>query len=169
MTSYGLMKNLIHIRKQALKFSVAHMTVFPDGTKEALHGHNYEVDVTIGLKDIRFKKMISFSVFKAAIKSICELWDEKVLLATENPYFEIESQTKRELEFALCKKRYRLPTEECVLLPIDNVVCETLADEFLRLLQAKIEKSAEAKHAVNLLSVRIDESPGQGATVSWTA
>ena len=31
----------IRIRKEALKFAASHMTVFPDGTKEALHGHNY--------------------------------------------------------------------------------------------------------------------------------
>jgi hypothetical protein len=37
----------IYIRKEALKFSAAHMTVFPDGTKERLHGHNYRTEVIL--------------------------------------------------------------------------------------------------------------------------
>ena len=37
----------LHIRKEALKFSAAHMTVFPDGTKESLHGHNYRTKALI--------------------------------------------------------------------------------------------------------------------------
>jgi 6-pyruvoyltetrahydropterin/6-carboxytetrahydropterin synthase len=50
------MKTQIHIRKENIKFSSAHMTVFPDGTKEALHGHNYQVELTLELKDSSFKK-----------------------------------------------------------------------------------------------------------------
>ena len=36
----GQQQWLIHIRKDHLKFAAAHMTVFPDGGKECLHGHN---------------------------------------------------------------------------------------------------------------------------------
>ena len=41
----------IDIARELFKFSCAHMTVFPDGTKERLHGHNYYVGVTLALSD----------------------------------------------------------------------------------------------------------------------
>jgi hypothetical protein len=37
----------ILIDKEYLKFSCAHFMIFPDGTKERLHGHNYHVTCEI--------------------------------------------------------------------------------------------------------------------------
>ena len=37
----------IRIKKTYLKFSAAQMTVYPNGTKEPLHGHNYQVEVVV--------------------------------------------------------------------------------------------------------------------------
>ena len=37
----------ISIDKDYLKFSAAHFLIFPDGTAERLHGHNYRVFVEI--------------------------------------------------------------------------------------------------------------------------
>ncbi len=162
------MKTQIHIRKEKLKFSAAHMTVFPDGTKEALHGHNYQVELGLVLKDSSFEKMISFSVFKAALSEICESWDEKVLLASENPFLKEIKKEKKELEFMLCKKRYVLPTEEVEFLPVENISSECLAQHFLELFVKKMG-SKQLKKTVTEIFVRIEESPGQGATAFWSA
>ncbi len=157
----------ISIRKEAFKFSSAHMTVFPDGTKEALHGHNYSTEVSLDLKDISLKNLISFSYFKKAIREICDEWDEKVLLPANCPFLEFILQTEVEVEFLLCKKRYVLPREEVVLLPLDNITAETLSKEFgLRLLQ-KFSQPILAEALLGI-RVRIDESPGQGATFAWS-
>ena len=37
----------IVLEKEYFKFSCAHFLIFPDGTKERLHGHNYRVRVEI--------------------------------------------------------------------------------------------------------------------------
>ena len=37
----------IHMHKEYFKFSCAHFLIFPDGSKERLHGHNYGVEVTV--------------------------------------------------------------------------------------------------------------------------
>lgn len=155
----------IHIRKEALKFSVAHMTVFPDGTKEPLHGHNYSTEVSIQLKDIAFQEMISFSEYKKAMKAICSLWDEKVLLPKRCPLFKVKSHTAEELEFTLCGKRYVLPADEVVLLDLENITTETLAFEFAQQLFKSLHFILE-RGLVLAIDVRVDESPGQGATYS---
>ena len=157
----------ITIRKEAFKFSSAHMTVFPDGTKEALHGHNYSTEVAFDLKDISLKNMIPFSDFKKLIKEICDEWDEKVLLPTNCPFLEFITQTETELEFLLCHKRYVLPREDVALLPLDNITAETLSKEFCLTLLKQLSGPLLTK-ALSGVRVRIDESPGQGATYTWS-
>ena len=40
-------RHRIFVGKDVHKFSSAHMTVFPDGSKERLHGHNFMVDESV--------------------------------------------------------------------------------------------------------------------------
>ncbi len=151
----------IRIRKDALKFASSHMTVFSDGTKEALHGHHYQPTVTIQFQDASFKKMIPFSTVKIGMKKIAALWDEKVLLALDNPYFKIIKQSKESIEFTLCKKKYLLPKDEVVLLKTDNITCEALAEAYYEFLEMELDLF-EIKN-ITSVSVFVEESPGQGA------
>jgi len=162
------MKTQIHIRKENIKFSAAHMTVFPDGKKEGLHGHNYQVELSVTLKETSFKKMVPFSDFKKTLKEICESWDEKVLLAARNPFYEEIQKNKKEIEFKLCKKRYVIPLDEIQLLELDNISSETLAEHFLRVFIQRMGEK-ELKKVALAASIRIEESPGQGASATWLA
>lgn len=162
----------LRIRREALKFSSAHMTVFPDGSKEALHGHQYIPTVTVRFQNAEFKSMIPFSEIKRAMKKIAALWDEKVLLAIENPKFKLLKQSKTSLEFELCKKRYVLPRDEVVCLKIDNVTCEALAEAYFDFLCMELEwltASGRKKHPaqIDAVKVYIEESAGQGAEYAW--
>jgi len=155
----------IRIRKEALKFASSHMTVFPDGTKEALHGHGYVPSVSIRLGDASFEQMIPFSRIKEEMKRIACEWDEKVLLAVRNPFYREISRARGELEFELCGKRYVLPLDEVVLLDVDNVTCEQLARVYHERIRAALGP-VPAFAGTGALSVLIEESPGQGAVYS---
>lgn len=139
------------------------MTVFPDGSKERLHGHNYYVALTIELDSIAFESMIDFGPVKEALAQLCSDWKERTLLATQNPYFEILSDTETEIEFLLCKQRYVLPRGDVLLLPIDNLAVEPLSqlacDLLLQTMEAHLTPSV-----VRAIEVSIEENPGQGAT-----
>ena len=151
----------IRIRKEALKFAASHMTVFRDGTKESLHGHQYTPTLTSGVKDVSFKKTILFSEIKSAMKKIATLWDEKVLLATENPHFKLKSHSKKSIDFNLCGKQYLLPSDEIILLPVDNITCENLAKSYFEFLKMELDWLHDKN--IRSVSVYIEESPGQGA------
>jgi 6-pyruvoyltetrahydropterin/6-carboxytetrahydropterin synthase len=155
----------IRIRKEALKFASSHMTVFPDGTKETLHGHGYMPTVFLRLEDASFENMIPFARIKEEMKRVALEWDEKVLIAVLNPFYRELSRKDGELEFRLCGKRYILPLDEVVLLEIDNVTCECLArvyHERIKGALAPVRTSA----GIGSLGVLIEESPGQGAVYS---
>ena len=158
-------QTIIHLRKDAFKFSAAHMTVFGLSDKEALHGHNYQVSVDIGLNETTDSEMIPFVVFKKAILAICHQWDEKVLLPKASPYLQDRS-TDDQADFTLCGRRYSLPQIEVVWLPVDNVTTESLSKEFLSAFAVAIESVIKAKK-INQITVRVEEAPGQGSSTTW--
>jgi 6-pyruvoyltetrahydropterin/6-carboxytetrahydropterin synthase len=153
----------IHVKRHRYKFSCAHMTVFPGGRKERLHGHNYYVSMTLELADISFDKMIDFEPIKSALADLCASWKEHTMIALHNPYFEIKERSESEIEFNLCGKRYVLPLEDVLLLPIDNVAVEPLSAHAADLLYQRLESVLRAD-TVRAFEVTIEENPGQGAT-----
>lgn len=143
------------------------MTVFPDGSKERLHGHNYYLSLTVELSTIEFASMVDFGPIKVAMAGLCQTWKERTLLATENPYFEIISQTEVEIEFLLCKQRYVLPRGDVLLLPIDNLAVEPLSKLACELLLHELRDILNPD-VVLAIEVTVEENPGQGATTRHT-
>ena len=155
------MKHRLSIAREQYKFSCAHMTVFPDGTKERLHGHNYMIAVALELDTVEIDAMIPFAPLKGALSDICAAWKERVLLAARNPRFEIVRDDS-ELEFRLCGERYVMPRGDALLLPIDNISVEALAAHVAALLHARL--STMLGPHVGALEATVEESPGQGST-----
>jgi len=151
----------IRIARAEHKFSCAHMTVFADGTKERLHGHNYTIAVALEVDRIDLASMIPFTPIKTAIRELCAAWKEHLLLAARNPWLTIVRDAD-ELEFTLCGQRYVVPRGDALLLPIDNISVEALAAHVADLLRARLA-ALPLPHA-GLLEVTIEESPGQGAS-----
>ena len=135
------------------------MTVFADGTKERLHGHNYTIAVALDVSRVDLAAMIPFAPLKAALGELCAAWKERLLIAAHNPHLEI-IRDDTELELKLCGERYVVPRGDALLLPIDNISVEALAAHVAALLRDKLGRIAHA----TALEVTIEESPGQGAS-----
>ncbi len=155
-----VVKHRILIAREQYKFSCAHMTVFPDGTKERLHGHNYTVAVALELERIDLQAMLPFRAIKNVLGELCTGWKERVFVAQHNPHLVI-IRNDHELEFTLCNERYVMPIGDALLLPIENITVEGLAAYVAELLGPKI--AALSPH-VTSLEVTIAEHPGQGAS-----
>lgn len=137
------------------------MTIFPDGTKERLHGHNYTVAVAIDVERVDFASMIPFQVIKDAIRDLCKEWKERVMIATKNPFVTIV-RDDTELEVTVCGARYVFPRGDALLLPIDNISAEALAAHTAELLRERLAKDLPAH--VTALTSTVEESAGQGAS-----
>lgn len=151
----------LFIGKDNHKFFVSHMTVLPDGQKERLHGHNYMVALRIDLRDISFHNFLHFDVFKKSMEAQCKEWDEHVLVAEHNPFLKVLKRDAVETEFTLCGKRYVLPSDEVIFLPLENIVVETLSREFCRRIVERMGESLDRK-LVASLDVSVTETVGQG-------
>ena len=141
------------------------MTVFPDGSKERLHGHNYTLSLSLKLKDISFKEMVDFSPLKKAMAALCLEWKERTFIATKNPFYEEIQKSEEELEFRLCGKRYVLPLEDVLLLPIDNSAVEPLAEVALKWLVRNLKTLLDSS-PITEMTVTVEENPGQGASAT---
>jgi 6-pyruvoyltetrahydropterin/6-carboxytetrahydropterin synthase len=150
-------RHRILIAREQYKFACAHMTVFPDGTKERLHGHNYTVAVAIEVDRVELAAMIPFSTIKAVIAELCAAWNERVLVAQRNPHLAI-TRDDSELEFTLCGERYVMPRGDALLLPIDNITVEALAAHVAERIGPRL-----GTLGARALEVTVNEHPGQGA------
>ena len=155
-------KHRIVVARSEHKFSCAHMTVFPDGRKERLHGHNYTVSVALDLSAVGFEHLIDFGAIKRAIAAECADWRERTLVAGESPRLERLRRDGGELEIVLCGQRYVFPEADVLVLPIDNTTTEALAELWSDRLRARLAETLAGSAAVGL-EVRIEETPGQGA------
>jgi 6-pyruvoyltetrahydropterin/6-carboxytetrahydropterin synthase len=152
--------------KDVHKFSSAHMTVFPDGTKERLHGHNFQVRVAFDLRTTALASLLDFGEVKRALADQCLAWDQRLLLAEKCPCFKLVREDAGELEFVLCEKRYVVPRDEVVLLPLENIVVETLAEAFAHSLLQRLEGLVQPD-VVAGMEVTVEESRNQGGSYYW--
>lgn len=155
-------RHRILLARDSYKFSVAHMTVFPDGTKERLHGHNYTFAVALDVDSVEFVAMIPFADIKRVLAALTAEWKERVFLATANPFFVLVRDDAAEIEITLCNQRYVFPRADVLLLPIDNISVEALAAYVATVLAERLPDAARVH--ILALEVTIEESPGQGAS-----
>ncbi len=153
----------IKLARESFKFSVAHMTVFPDGRKERMHGHNYFVQLGIDVRDIGFENIVEFALIRRAVEALCLEWKEVLLLGARNTFFELVKDDATEIEFRLCGERYVLPRRDVLLLPLDNISVESLSAHVAELLVERLGSVLNPKLVVGI-EVAINESPGQGAS-----
>jgi 6-pyruvoyltetrahydropterin/6-carboxytetrahydropterin synthase len=153
-------RHRLTIARDQYKVSCAHMTVFPDGSKERLHGHNYTIAVAVDVASVELAAMVPFAGIKACLAELCAAWKEHVLIAARNPHL-VLLRDDAELELTLCGQRYVMPREDALLLPIDNVSVEALAAHVAALLR---ERVVALSPNVMALEVTVEEIPGQGAS-----
>lgn len=156
-------RHRIFVGQDQHKFSVAHMTVFPDGSKERLHGHNFNVSVALDLRHVSLESFLDLGILKRAIDAQCREWNERLLLPERSPKIVFARRDDHEVDFTLCGKRYVVPAEDAVILPVDNVVVENLSILFAHRL---VERMGDTLRRDVVAGVEVDvrEARGQGGS-----
>ncbi len=135
-------------------FAAAHFIIGHDKCGR-LHGHNYFIKVKIS-GDINEQHMVlDYGLLKAELKKLVEPLDHKVLLPAKAEGIQIEEK-EDSVEVITCDKRYLLPVEDVVHLPIPATTAEELAKYFHQKLQKIWSKF--------VIRVTIEEAPGASAT-----
>ena len=157
----------IEIDKEYLKFSAAHFLIFPDGSAERLHGHNYRVYTEIDAALTEFGLVIDFIMVKPIIRELCDQLDEHWLIPGEHPELEASERDDGIVEVRYRDRYYAAPKEDVIVLPINNTSAENLASYLGRELRARLtQRFAELE--VTMLRVAVEETPGQRGVYRFT-
>jgi 6-pyruvoyltetrahydropterin/6-carboxytetrahydropterin synthase len=154
----------IAIDKDYLKFSAAHFLIFPDGSAERLHGHNYKVYVDVHTELDAHGLVLNFQEIKPMVRELCDELDEHLLLPGEHPVL-TATRDGEHYDVRYRDRRYLVPVADVLILPIGNTSAENLAAWFGRTLRQRIT-SRWPDLVLRMLVVGVEEAPGQRGV--WT-
>ena len=145
----------IKVSHPKMGFSSAHF-VISEGECEALHGHNYTVELHIQGELDELGMVMDFRQVKKTASKICKTLDHKVLLPGLSSSISVLEEDES-LKVQVEGKRYVFPGEDCVVLPIASTTAELLA--------SYIRNQLELPPAIKV-KVCVSESSGSVACYS---
>lgn len=163
MESWG-----IEIAKEYLKFSAAHFLIFPDGSAERLHGHNYRVFVEVDANLGEHGLVIDFKMIKPVIAELVDRLDEHWLVPGEHPVLRCERRADGVTEVRYLDRYYAAPSEDVVVLPVNNTSSENLATWLGRELRRMVAERFPGVH-LERLRLAVEETSGQRGVYGYAA
>ena len=157
----------IYMHKEYFKFSCAHFLIFPDGSKERLHGHNYQLQCEIRGQLSDQGLVIDFLHAKPIIRAICDELDEHWLIPADHPELHYEHQGDGHTAVRYRDCRYLAPTEEIIVLPINNTSVENIASYIGRRICNEIAEKF-GRSQIQHLKVLIGETSGQHGVYEYS-
>lgn len=144
------------LAKEDFKFSCGHFTLFDAERAELLHGHNYQVAVELSGPALDDEELlVDFAAVKSKIRAACARLDSHTLVPARSRHLRVVEEGGS-VEVAYRDRRYRLPTEDVILLPLANTSIEALARMLWRELASEVEWPA-----VEAMGVCVAETAGQ--------
>ncbi len=116
----------IVVKGPRMSFSSAHF-VIGGGKCEALHGHNYLVEIRIAGPLNDDGMVLDFRDVKSDVKKVCDELDHQILLPDKSDDICI-IQKVASIEVDVNGKFYSFPKEDCNILPIKATTAELLAE-----------------------------------------
>lgn len=155
---------VIRIDKEDIKFSAGHFTLFADGSRERLHGHNFSVAAVVSARIENHGMTFDYNLVKTALRCLCRELDEYVLIPALAPALTI-STIGSSLSVVCGGDEIRLPADDVRLLPIRNTTVEELAGYLLTLLMDR--EPWALRWGVTEMAVEVSSGPGQSAQCIW--
>jgi 6-pyruvoyltetrahydropterin/6-carboxytetrahydropterin synthase len=155
----------IELEKEYFKFSAAHFLIFPDGSAERLHGHNYRVYAEIDAELSRFGLVIDFTMVKPIIREMVDELDEHWIVPGEHAELQVDEQDGS-VEVRYRERLYRAPASDVIVLPINNTSAENLATFLGRDLVRRLGERFEDVR-VDRLRLAVEETSGQRGVYSF--
>jgi 6-pyruvoyltetrahydropterin/6-carboxytetrahydropterin synthase len=149
----------IEVAKDYFNFASAHFLIFSNGQREPLHGHNYQVSVTMEGELDRAGIVLDFIAFKPMVKRICDALDHRTLIQTQSPAIEVRRRAK-EIEVIYRKQKIILPRQDVILLPLANTSTELLAEHVADQIRRQVKRQFPGSK-IRFMEVGVEEARGQ--------
>lgn len=156
----------IHVYKEYFKFSAAHFLIFPDGSSERLHGHNYRVTVELEGELSRHGLVLDFKMVKPVIRGLLDGLDEHWIVPGEHPVLRVERRADGTTEVRYGELVYTAPSGDVLVLPINNSSSENLAGWIGRELRGLLAERFDDV-VIRRMRVDVEETPGQSGVYHY--
>lgn len=158
----------IEVEKEYLKFSAAHFLIFPDGSAERLHGHNYRVYVELEARLSPHGLVLDFQHIKPLVRELVGELDERWILPGEHPGLRIAPRPDGVVEVRYRERYYAAPAEDVLVLPINNTSAENLSTLLARRLLERL-RARYPELEVQCMRLAVEETSGQRGVYRFTA
>ncbi len=155
----------ITIQKSGMSFAAGHFTIFSSSSREALHGHNYEVALKLKFRVHENGLNFDYRIYKNKLIALCKSLDQRFLLPTQSPYLTIETTD----DFYIAHfngEKIPFPKKDIILLPISNTTLEELSRWFLEKLL--LDKQELAQYDIEKLTMKVFSGEAQWGASTWT-
>src|SRR2546430_16133845 len=129
------------VAKDYLKFAAAHFIAYP-GFREPLHGHNYQVSVSVEADLGPDGYVLDFGLVKRVAKALCEELDERTLLPARSECLRVTESPEAVEVTTEAGHVFRFPARDVRLLPIAHSSAEELAAYLLGRLRDALRAGA---------------------------
>jgi 6-pyruvoyltetrahydropterin/6-carboxytetrahydropterin synthase len=150
----------IDLQKESFKFSAAHFLIFPDGTAERLHGHNYRVFVEIEAALSHLGLVMDFKRVKPVIRELVDELDEHWLVPGRNEALAVTRRQDGVVEVRFAERYYAAPAADVIVMPVNNISAEHLATWVGRQLMDRLRTRFDDV-LVRRLRCAVEETSGQ--------
>jgi len=158
----------VEVCKERFKFNCAHFIAYK-GFRERLHGHNYNVSVTLRGKALGERSrgedgyLIDFGEVKEHTVKICKAWNERFIVPMRSDV--LQTNIDDETVEILCEDgtKFVMPKGDCLLLPIVHSSAEEIAEHFCALLVDALGNQRLQERGIHSIVTGVAEAPGQTA------
>ena len=149
----------VEVAKDYFNFASAHFLIFADGRREPLHGHNYQVSLTLEGELDRAGIVLDFIALKPLVKQVCDGLDHRTLVQAKSPVITVRERAP-EVEIGYKKQRIILPRRDVILLPLQNTSTELLAEYIGQRIRRKVRRQFPGAE-IRFMQVGVEETRGQ--------
>lgn len=152
----------VRVTKDTLVFSAAHFITFNRNICERIHGHNWRVEAEIEGPLDENHYVFDFIALRDGLQALVHELDHRVLLPDRHPMIQVEiSSDEREVTARFESRRWVVPREDCVILPIENTTAELIASWIGLSLIERLKLNQQ--HGLRRLRISVEENFGQWA------
>ncbi len=157
------MDKQVAVEVSGIAFAAAHF-VSEGGKCERLHGHNYQITVTIYGEPNPQGMVIDFREIKQRVRKLSKEWDHRILLPAQSQIIKV-NEKGNQTEVKTTGGTYNFPVNDVKVL----AVVETTAEELARILCQKIIADLiQDNPNITQVRVSLEESPTSRAIVIMT-
>lgn len=155
----------IELFKENMKFSAGHFTIFSRTERERLHGHNFNVRVSITAEVGENGMCFDYTIYKKIVEDMCKSYNEYFLIPRDSPYLKIR-ESGSNLYVRFNGEDIPFLKSDVLLMPIRNATLEEFSALFIR--EMTKEPGQLKIYGIHAIEVNVFSGPGQSASAKWS-